>query len=88
MGPRSGAIGGPAGEVIALARDPYRPRTPIIGMTMVFLALAIVGVTAYLHLGWWSLIGYAVAAVVAVVGGWLLFKDVPEPPHSGTGASR
>ncbi|MDQ4110079.1 hypothetical protein ACIO3S_17665 [Nocardioides sp. NPDC087217] len=57
-------------------------------MTMVFLALAIVGVTAYLHLGWWSLIGYAVAAVVAVVGGWLLFKDVPEPPHSGTGASR
>ncbi|MFE3998728.1 hypothetical protein ACFX43_07995 [Nocardioides sp. YIM B13467] len=74
--------------MIALARDPYRPRTPFIGMTMVFLALAIVGVTAYLHLGWWSLIGYAVAAVVAVVGGWLLFKDVPEPPHSGPGASR
>lgn len=57
-------------------------------MTMVFLALAIVGVTAYLHLGWWSLVGYGAAAVVAVVGGWLLFKDVPEPPHSGTEASR
>ena len=57
-------------------------------MVMVFLALAIVGVTAYLHLGWWSLIGYAAAAVVAVVGGWLLFKDVPEPPHSRPGASR
>ncbi|MEI7059006.1 hypothetical protein WBG06_24500 [Nocardioides sp. CCNWLW239] len=71
-----------------MSGDPYKPRTPIIGMVMVFLALAIVGVTAYLHLGWWSLIGYAAAAVIAVTGGWMLFKDVPEPPHSGPGAGR
>ena len=34
-------------------------KIPLIGMSMVFLAMAIVAVTAYLHAGWYSAIGYA-----------------------------
>jgi hypothetical protein len=45
-------------------------------MALVFLAIAIVAVTAYLHAGWWSAIGYGVAAVVAVVGFALVFRDL------------
>jgi hypothetical protein len=44
-------------------------------MAMVFLAMAIVAFTAYFNLGWWSVIGYAAAAVVAVVGFALAFRD-------------
>lgn len=43
---------------------------------MVFLAMAIVAVTAYLHAGWWSIIGYVIAAVVAVAGFALAFRDL------------
>lgn len=43
---------------------------------MVFLAMAIVAVTAYLHAGWWSIVGYAAAAVIAVIGFALAFRDL------------
>jgi hypothetical protein len=33
-------------------------------------------VTAYFHLGWWSIIGYAIAAVIAVAGFALAFRDL------------
>jgi hypothetical protein len=45
-------------------------------MVMVFMAMAIVAVTAYFHLGWWSIIGYAVAAIIAVAGFALAFRDL------------
>ena len=44
------------GDKIAAAK------IPLIGMSMVFLAMAIVAVTAYLHAGWWSIVGYGIAA--------------------------
>lgn len=49
---------------------------------MVFFAMAIVAVTAYLHVGWWSILGYAVAAAVAVFGFVFTFRDMPAPPHT------
>ena len=63
-----------------IARAKYWARVPLIGMFMVFSALAIVAVTAYLHAGWYSAIGYAIAAVVGVVGFFLTFRDVSDPP--------
>ncbi len=63
-----------------IARAKYWARVPLIGMFMVFSALAIVAVTAYLHAGWYSAIGYAIAAVVGVVGFVLTFRDVSDPP--------
>jgi hypothetical protein len=45
-------------------------------MALVFLAIAVVAVTAYLHAGWWSAIGYGAAAVVAIVGFALVFRDL------------
>jgi hypothetical protein len=54
----------------------YAARPPLYGMVMVFLAMAIVGVTADFHLGWWSIIGYAIAAVIAVAGFALAFPDL------------
>jgi hypothetical protein len=53
---------------------------PLIGMTMVFAAMGIVAVTAYLHAGWYSIIGYAVAAVIAVLGFIFTFRDLSDPP--------
>lgn len=53
----------------------YASRPPLYGMAMVFLAIAIVAVTAYLHLGWWSIVGYAIAAATAVGGFALAFRD-------------
>lgn len=73
-----------------MAKDPYKPRTPLIGMVMVFLALGPVGVTAYFHepLGLVvSIIGYVVAFAVAGVGCWFVFKDVPQPPHREPGTT-
>jgi hypothetical protein len=32
--------------------------------------------TAYYHVGWWSIIGYAIAAVTAVAGFALAFRDL------------
>ncbi|MCG5434088.1 hypothetical protein LV457_17590 [Mycobacterium sp. MYCO198283] len=58
----------------------FRATTPLIGMTMVFLAMGIVAVTAYLHVGWWSAVGYAIAAAIAVFGFVFTFRDVPNPP--------
>lgn len=66
----------------------FNAKTPLIGMSMVFLAMGIVAVTAYLHAGWYSIIGYAVAAAVAIFGFVFTFRDIPTPPHdpNGTGA--
>ncbi|KAA0021655.1 hypothetical protein [Antrihabitans cavernicola] len=57
----------------------FPSRTPIIGMFMVFAAMAIVAVTAYQHAGWFSIIGYAIALVVAVFGFWFTFRDLSDP---------
>lgn len=43
---------------------------------MIFLAIAVVAVTAYLHAGWWSAIGYGAAALIAAVGFALVFRDL------------
>ncbi|MCB0923070.1 MAG: hypothetical protein KDB50_00745 [Mycobacterium sp.] len=61
----------------------FKAKTPLIGMSLVFAAMAIVAVTAYLHFGWYSIIGYAIAAAVAVFGFIFTFRDMPEPPHDG-----
>ncbi|MFM8598120.1 MAG: hypothetical protein ACKOB8_03840 [Mycobacterium sp.] len=57
-------------------------------MSMVFLAMVVVAVTAYLHVGWYSVIGYAVAAAVAVFGFIFTFRDLPAPPHHADAAGR
>ena len=59
-----------------MTRNRYAARPPLYGMVMVFLAMAIVAVTAYYQLGWWSIIGYAIAAVVAITGFALAFRDL------------
>lgn len=59
-----------------MTRDRYAAKPPLYGMVMVFLAIAIVAVTAYLHSGWWSIIGYSLAAVSAVTGCALAFRDL------------
>ncbi|MCW2690590.1 MAG: putative transrane protein [Mycobacterium sp.] len=63
-----------------MARSEYPAKTPLIGMCMVFLAMAIVAVTAYLHAGWYSIIGYAIAAAIAVFGFVFTFRDLSDPP--------
>lgn len=60
----------------------FKAKTPLIGMSMVFGAMALVAVTAYLHAGWYSIIGYAIAAVVAAFGFIFTFRDIPTPPHT------
>ena len=62
----------------------FKAKTPLIGMFMVFLAMLIVAVTAYLHAGWYSIIGYAIAAAIAVFGFIFTFRDMPAPPHDAT----
>lgn len=61
----------------------FKAKTPLIGMFMVFLAMGIVAVTAYLHVGWYSAVGYAVAAGVAVFGFVFTFRDLPAPGDDG-----
>ena len=63
-----------------IARTKYWAGVPLIGMFMVFSALGIVAVTAYLRAGWYSAIGYAIAGVIGVLGFLLLFRDVSNPP--------
>lgn len=63
----------------------FKAKTPLIGMAMVFLAMAIVAVTAYQRAGWYSVIGYAIAAAIAVFGFIFTFRDIPTPPHTNTG---
>lgn len=58
-----------------MSRNRYAARPPLYGMAMVFLAIVLVAVTAYLHAGWWSILGYAPAAVIAVTGFTLAFRD-------------
>jgi hypothetical protein len=58
-----------------MTRNRYAAKPPLYGMVMVLLAIAIVAVTAYLHAGWWSIIGYAIAAVTAVTGFALAFRE-------------
>lgn len=63
-----------------MARAKYPATTPLIGMFMVFSAMAIVAVTAYLHAGWYSIIGYGLAAAIAVLGFLFTFRDLADPP--------
>lgn len=58
-----------------MARNRYSARPPLYGMVLIFLAIALVAVTAYLHAGWWSLLGYGLAAVTAIAGFALAFRD-------------
>jgi hypothetical protein len=62
-------------------RSDFPAKTPLIGMGMVFLAMVIVAVTAYLHAGWYSIVGYAVAAAIAVFGFLFTFRDLADPPQ-------
>ncbi len=62
----------------------FKAKTPLIGMSMVFLAMGVVAVTAYLRIGWYSAIGYAIAAAIAVFGFIFTFRDMPAPPHDPT----
>lgn len=59
----------------------FKAKTPLIGMFMVFLAMGIVAVTAYQRAGWYSVIGYAIAAAIAVFGVMFTFRDMPDPPQ-------
>ncbi len=63
-----------------MVRSRLWAKIPLIGMSMVFLAMAIVAVTAYLHAGWYSIIGYAAAAAIGVIGFVLTFRDISNPP--------
>ena len=65
----------------------FKAKTPLIGMSMVFLAMGVAAVTAYLRVGWYSAIGYAIAAAIAVFGFIFTFRDMPAPPHDPTGQS-
>ncbi|MGH3633229.1 hypothetical protein [Mycobacterium sp.] len=58
-----------------MSRNRYAATPPLYGMLMVFLAIAIVAVTAYLHAGWWSIVGYGAAALIAAAGLALAFGD-------------
>jgi hypothetical protein len=58
-----------------MADKRYAAKPPLYGMVLIFCAIAIVAVTAYLHAGWWSVLGYGLAAVTAVAGGALAFRD-------------
>ena len=57
----------------------FKAKTPLIGMSMVFLAMFVVAVTAYLHVGWYSVVGYGIAAAIAVFGFIFTFRDMPTP---------
>ena len=52
-------------------------RPPLYGMVMIFAGIGIVAITAYLHYGWWSVVGYVVAAISGAVGFVLAFRDMP-----------
>lgn len=58
-----------------MPRNRYAAKPPLYGMALIFLAIGTVAVTAYLHAGWWSILGYGIAAGIAVVGFALAFRD-------------
>ncbi|ODR13453.1 hypothetical protein [Mycobacterium shimoidei] len=74
-------VSGPApgdGQRLAgtpISRNRYAATPPLYGMVLVFLAIAIVTVTAYLRAGWLSLVGYSLAAVIAAAGSAPAFRD-------------
>lgn len=59
-----------------MARNRYAAKPPLYGMALIFCAIAIVAVTAYLHAGWWSALGYGLAAITAITGAALAFRDL------------
>ncbi|MEB3020409.1 MULTISPECIES: hypothetical protein [Mycolicibacter] len=59
-----------------MARNRYAAKPPLYGMALIFCAIAVVAITAYLHAGWWSVLGYGLAAVTAVAGFALVFRDL------------
>jgi hypothetical protein len=80
-----------------VARVDLTAKIPLIGMSMVFLAMFIVAVTAYLHAGWYSIVGYGIAAIIAVFGFAFTFRDindtskpppVVQPSEPSDGATR
>jgi len=58
-----------------MVRNRYAAKPPLYGMALILCAIAIVAVTAYLHAGWWSALGYGLATVTAGVGAVLAFRD-------------
>lgn len=58
----------------------FRAKTPLIGMILVFVAMGLVVLTDYVAPGWYSIIGYVIAAGVAVFGFVFTFRDIPTPP--------
>lgn len=56
-------------------RNRYAAKPPLYGMLLVLSAIAVVAVTSYLHVGWWSVLGYGAAAVLAIAGFVLAFRD-------------
>lgn len=58
-----------------MSRNRYAATPPLYGMLLIFLAIAIVAVTAYLQTGW-SVVGYGAAAVAAAAGLALAFRDL------------
>ena len=58
-----------------MARNRYAAKPPLYGMLLVFCSIAIVALTAYQRAGWWSLLGYGLAGIVAFAGFALTFRD-------------
>lgn len=58
-----------------MSRNRYAATPPLFGMVLVFLAIALVAITAYLRTGW-SIVGYAIAALIAAAGFALAFRDL------------
>lgn len=58
-----------------MTRNRYAAKPPLYGMVLVFAAIAVVAVTGYLHIGWWSALGYGAAATLAIAGFALAFRD-------------
>lgn len=78
-----------------MARIDMTAKVPLIGMSMVFLAMFIVALTAYLHVGWWSIVGYVIAAGLGLFGFVFTFRDIndtskrpPVKPTASDGATK
>jgi hypothetical protein len=78
-----------------MARIDMTAKVPLIGMSMVFIAMFIVAVTAYLHVGWWSIVGYVIAAGLGIFGFVFTFRDIndtsktpPVKPSTSNGAAQ
>ena len=58
-----------------MARTQFPAKTLLIGLFMVFAAMVIVAVIAYYRVGWYSIFGDGLAAIVAILGFRLAFRD-------------